>query len=119
MGRTKILVVDDDPVCAGMLLSVLGEDYEVLSANSGSGAINLLGSFLPQLIFLDITMPDINGYHVLKYIKDELDSPIPVVVISSLDEEFDKEFAIKLGANDYVIKPILPDTIFKLVTKYL
>ncbi|MCG9697593.1 response regulator [Shewanella sp. Isolate11] len=119
MSKAKILVVDDDPVCTGVLLSLLGEDYEVISANSGSSAISLLDSFSPQLIFLDITMPDVNGYHVLKHLKDEQESTLPVVVISSLTEDSDKDFAKKLGADDYVSKPIMPDAIYKIVAKYL
>ncbi|MCE9677695.1 response regulator [Shewanella sp. AS1] len=119
MNRAKILVVDDDPVCTGVLLSLLGEDYEVISANSGSMALELLNTYTPELILLDITMPEVNGYQVLKQLKSEQQSKIPIVVISNLSEDSDKNFALKLGADDYVAKPIMPAAIYELLDKYL
>lgn len=120
MERAKILIIDDDPVCTGLLLAILGDDYQVTTANSGSGGIDVLNSLHPDLIFLDITMPEVNGYEVLKFLKsDSAQANIPVVVISSLVETSDRDFALKLGANDYVNKPIMPDVIQKMVDQYL
>ncbi|WP_394129448.1 PleD family two-component system response regulator [Shewanella maritima] len=120
MAQAKILVIDDDPVCTGLVLAILGDEYLVMTANSGEGAIELLSNLTPDLIFLDITMPDINGYQVLKQVKAKTNtSNIPVVVISSLAEASDQEFAIKLGADDYLTKPILPDAVQRVLTKFL
>ncbi|QIR13426.1 response regulator [Shewanella aestuarii] len=120
MDKAKILVIDDDPICTGMLLAILGDDYQVLSANSGSGALDLLSSVKPNLILLDITMPNINGYQVIKHLKGDLrTSNIPVVVISSLVEKSDQDFAINLGADNYLTKPILPNDIQAILNKYL
>ncbi|WP_028771575.1 response regulator [Shewanella waksmanii] len=120
MDRAKILIIDDDPVCTGVLLAMLGDDYQVTTANSGLGGIDLLDSTTPDLIFLDISMPQVNGYQVLKHLQqDSVKAQIPVVVISTLAEESDQEFAKKLGASDYVTKPILPDAIQQKLDKYL
>ncbi|MEZ9142018.1 MULTISPECIES: PleD family two-component system response regulator [unclassified Shewanella] len=120
MDKSKILVIDDDPVCTSMLLAILGDDYLVMTANSGDGAIELLSSVEPDLIFLDITMPDVNGYQVIKYVKKHsLNQQVPIVVVSSLIEESDQDFALKLGADDYLTKPILPNNVQKMVDKYL
>ncbi|AQS37907.1 Response regulator receiver domain protein [Shewanella psychrophila] len=120
MERAKILIIDDDPVCTGVLLAILGDDYQITTANSGSGGIDILSSLTPDLIFLDITMPEVNGYQVLKYLKGDLSrSQIPVVVISTLVETSDRDFALKLGANDYINKPIMPDVIQNVVEQYL
>ncbi|QBF82694.1 response regulator [Shewanella maritima] len=119
MDQAKILIIDDDPVCAGLLLAILGDDYLVMSANSGEGAIEILNSMTPDLIFLDIAMPNINGYQVIKHIQQTTDTPPPVVVISSLAEASDKEFALKLGANGYLTKPIVPNEIQGILSHYL
>ena len=120
MERAKILIIDDDPVCTGVLLAMLGDDYQVTTANSGSGGIDILNSLIPDLILLDITMPEVNGYQVLKFLKaDSSRANIPVVVISTLVDSSDRDFALKLGANDYVNKPIMPDVIQKMVDQYL
>ncbi|WP_119967756.1 response regulator [Shewanella japonica] len=120
MDKAKILVIDDDPICTSMILALLGDDYLVLTANSGDGAIEVLSSMKPDLVFVDITMPDVNGYQVIKYMKEhELTQHVPVVVISSLTEESDQKLALKIGANEYLTKPILPNTVQLTVDKYL
>ncbi|QFU24288.1 response regulator [Shewanella eurypsychrophilus] len=120
MERANILIIDDDPVCTGVLLAMLGDDYQVTTANSGSGGIELLSTLTPDLVLLDITMPEVNGYQVLKFLQaDPSRVNIPVVVISTLVEVSDRDFALKLGADDYINKPIMPNVIQKMVEKYL
>ncbi|MFV7771315.1 MULTISPECIES: response regulator [Shewanella] len=120
MSRAKILIIDDDPVCTGVLLAMLGDDYDVTSANSGIGGIEVLKSLTPDLILLDITMPHVNGYQVIQHLKgDEQTASIPVVVISSLTEQSDKAFALKLGVDGYITKPIMPDAIQEVIEDYL
>ncbi|QYK05557.1 response regulator [Shewanella zhangzhouensis] len=120
MEKAKILVIDDDPVCIGVLLSLLAERYEVTAANSGTTALELLSVMRPNIVLLDITMPNINGYQVIRQLKsDTATADIPVIVISSLTEASDQEFAFKLGATDYLPKPIMPNAIYGLLDKYL
>ena len=120
MKRAKILIIDDDPVYTGLLLAILGDDYQVFTANSGEGGIDIIDSQIPDLILLDITMPKVNGYQVLKHLKnDPHHSSISVIVISGLVETSDKELALKLGANDYMTKPIMPSVLLDKVAEYL
>ncbi|WP_076410197.1 PleD family two-component system response regulator [Shewanella sp. UCD-KL12] len=120
MERATILIIDDDPVCTGVLLAILGDDYQVTTANSGSGGIDILKTISPDLVLLDITMPEVNGYQVLKFLKEDSSrTQIPVVVISTLVESSDREFALKLGADDYINKPVMPEAIQQVVDKYL
>lgn len=120
MEKAKILIIDDDPVCTGILLAMLGDDYQLTTANSGCGGIEILNTLMPDLIFLDITMPEVNGYQVLKSLnEDPVTAKIPVVIISTLVEVSDREFALKLGADDYICKPIMPKLIQRMIEKYL
>ncbi|WP_144212480.1 response regulator [Shewanella donghaensis] len=120
MDKAKIVVIDDDPVCTGLLLAILGDEHLVMTANSGDAAIEILSTVRPDLIFLDITMPNINGYQVIKFIRDQPETAkTPVVVVSSLVENSDQQFALKLGADDYLTKPIMPDSIQRTIDTFL
>ncbi len=109
-GAGVILVVDDNPENREMLSRRLSrEGYEVLGAAGGTEALATLGSAAVDLVLLDVMMPDINGYEVLKRLKaDERLRDIPVLMISSLDEEESVARCIELGADDFLPKPFSP-----------
>ncbi|MFS1440139.1 response regulator [Shewanella sp. 10N.286.48.A6] len=120
MEKRTVVVIDDDPVCTGLLLAILGDEYRVMTANSGDAAIEMFASIRPNLIFVDITMPNINGYQVIKFIKDQPETAnIPIVVVSSLVEASDQELALKIGADDYLTKPIMPNDVQKTIDRFL
>lgn len=120
MDKAKILIVDDDPICTGLLLAILGDEFHVTTTNSGSCGLELLRSMPQDLLLLDITMPDVNGYHVLKDLRQQAEKlTTPVVVISSLVEQPDQDFAIKLGANDYLTKPVSPQALQEMLDKHI
>ncbi len=120
MEKPKILVIDDDPICSSLLLSILGDDYQVTTANSGIQTTELATSLQPNCIFLDIMMPDKNGYQVLKDIKDnDLTRAIPVIIISSLNDNSDENLALRLGAQDYIFKPITPADVYSKLKRHL
>ncbi|MFB0546269.1 MAG: response regulator transcription factor, partial [Anaerolineae bacterium] len=102
----KILVVDDEPdviKVVTMSLQVQQPTWEVLGAYDGEEALNLLERERPDLVILDIAMPDMNGFDVLKEIR--LFSDVPVIMLTVRDEEIDKVMGLHLGADDYIIKP--------------
>ena len=100
----KILVVDDEPPIRKLLRTGLGaQGYEVLDAPSGKAALELLAR-KPDLIILDLGLPDIDGLELLRRIR-KLQGSLPIVVLSSRGDEAGKVAALDLGADDYVTKP--------------
>ena len=100
----KILVVDDEPPIRKLLRTGLGtQGYEVLEAPNGKAALELLAK-KPDLVILDLGLPDIDGLELLKRIRSA-QSGLPIVVLSSRGDEAGKVAALDLGADDYVTKP--------------
>ncbi len=105
--RPRILIVDDVPANIKMLREVLKSNYDIIFATSGPDAIELMEpKALPDLILLDIMMPDMDGYEVCRILKsDDLTAKIPIIFITSKDDEEDEIKGFELGAVDYVTKP--------------
>lgn len=106
--RPRILVVDDAPENLGILLSALKEDYTVIGARNGVKALQLAAATpAPDLILLDIVMPEMDGYQVCARLKaEEATRAIPVIFLTALDEDESETIGLGLGAVDYVRKPI-------------
>jgi two-component system KDP operon response regulator KdpE len=100
----KVLVIDDEPPIRKLLRMGLGtQGYEILEAANGKGGLELLAR-KPDLIILDLGLPDIDGLELLRTIRGR-DEKVPVVVLSSRGDEAGKVQALDLGADDYVTKP--------------
>jgi two-component system KDP operon response regulator KdpE len=100
----KILVVDDEPPIRKLLrMGLSTQGYEVLEASNAKGALELLAK-KPDLIILDLGLPDMAGHELLRLIRAREDS-VPVVVLSSRGDEAGKVQALDLGADDYITKP--------------
>lgn len=107
MSKLKVLIVDDDSnVCEILGLYLKENHYEVIEANNGNDAIELYKNCQPDIILLDIMMPDIDGYEVCKEIRKN--STVPIIMLTAKDEEFDKVLGLEIGADDYVTKPFSP-----------
>ena len=105
--RQTILIADDDPVNLKQLYQALRGEYRVLFAKDGIEAVDLTAQNLPDLLILDIVMPGLDGYAVLKAVKSNQDTKdIPVVFVSSKGEVVDETQGLELGAVDYWIKPL-------------
>jgi CheY-like chemotaxis protein len=118
-GRKKILVVDDDPTTVKIISHFLQkEDYMVSSSSSGVEGLKKAFKENPALILLDIMMPDLNGFQFLSiYRKDEENSHVPVVILSSLAEEADVLKGLEIGAVDYITKPFSPQVLLAKIKK--
>lgn len=102
--RYKLLVVEDDKsICRFLEKTLTNYDYQVVTANSGTQAIMLYSSHKPDLILLDLGLPDMDGEVFLRWVREK--SETPIIILSARNEESDKVSALDLGANDYVTKP--------------
>ncbi|MBG0784038.1 MAG: response regulator transcription factor [Anaerolineaceae bacterium] len=105
--KYRILVVDDEKRMVGFIRLNLEQDgFEVIEAFNGTDALNRLRDSLPDLILLDVMMPDIDGFEVLRTIREI--SQVPVIMLTAKGEEDDKVKGLELGADDYVTKPFSP-----------
>lgn len=104
MDKQRILIVDDDENIAELIsLYLIKECFSTEIAYTGRDAIKLAATFNPHLILLDIMLPDIDGYEVCTEIRKTKQTPI--IMLSAKGEVFDKVLGLKLGADDYIIKP--------------
>lgn len=109
MEKTKILIVDDEKVFCRMTKMNLEEEgsFEVRTETSGGRAFSAVKEFMPDVILLDISMPDINGIDVLAELKrDEKTKDIPVIMVTCKQDQFDRRKTLELGAYEYVTKPV-------------
>jgi diguanylate cyclase (GGDEF)-like protein len=102
-----ILIIDDTPANIEILSSILGAEYGILFATSGREALDLVVGQTPDLILLDIMMPEMDGYEVCKRLKANPPTHnVPVIFITALSEEADETRGLEVGAIDYISKPI-------------
>ncbi len=104
MDKQKILIVDDDENIAELIsLYLIKECFSTEIAHTGRNALSLFKTYNPDLILLDIMLPDIDGYEICTEIRKT--SQVPIIMLSAKGEVFDKVLGLKLGADDYMIKP--------------
>ncbi len=110
MAETKtVLIADDDPGNIEILNDLLDDEYEVLFAMEGPRALDLIREQMPDLVILDVMMPGLSGYEVCRELKrDPATDKIPVVFLTSLDNDQGEAYGLELGAIDYISKPIRP-----------
>jgi len=101
----RVLVIDDEPPIRKLLrVGLSAHGYQIIEASSGKMALELLGEQPPDLIILDLGLPDMQGHELLRMMRARNDS-VPIVVLSSRDDEAGKVQALDSGADDYVTKP--------------
>ncbi len=104
MQREKILVVDDDKnICELLRMYLEKEGYVVVMAHNGLDAVNTFNTDNPDLVLLDIMLPQLDGWQVCREIRKTSEKPI--IMLTAKDEVFDKVLGLELGADDYVTKP--------------
>ncbi|MEN2671839.1 diguanylate cyclase [Herbaspirillum huttiense] len=105
--------MDDQPTIIFSLRSLFGDDYEILISTSGNEAIALCRESRPDLVILDIKMPDLNGLEVCRALKEQPEtSNIPIIFLTSSDDDVDEVAGFEVGAADFIHKPVNP-VIFK------
>ena len=102
--KQKILIVDDDENIAELIsLYLTKECFDTMTAIDGEAALTAVKTYMPDLILLDIMLPGIDGYEVLRELRKS--SSLPVIMLSAKGETFDKVLGLELGADDYIMKP--------------
>ena len=102
-GATVLIVDDEPPIRRFLRTSLAAQDYAVIEAASGAEALRAMASEAPDLVILDLGLPDMNGTEVIRAIRGT--SPVPIIVLSVRNDERGKVEALDLGADDYVTKP--------------
>ena len=107
MSKTKVMVVDDSPTELKLMSEpFLSQDYELITATDGDEAIQKAESDHPDLIVLDVVMPNLNGFNVCRHIKNSAElKDIKVILLTSKNQESDKFWGRKQGADAYMTKP--------------
>lgn len=114
--KQVILVVDDNPENIDVLVGILKGPYKIKAATSGEKALKAIHKTPPDLILLDIVMPEMDGFQVLQNLKqDSATKEIPVVFVTGMNEPGEQERGLKMGAAGYLSKPVNPDDVLQLV----
>jgi diguanylate cyclase (GGDEF)-like protein len=118
--RARILIVDDERFNLNALNGLLKDDYKVMVATTGAQGLKAARTGLPDLILLDISMPDTDGYEVCRQLKaDPNTQNIPIIFVTALTDAADETRALDLGASDYISKPFNPSVVHARVRTQL
>jgi diguanylate cyclase len=110
--KPSILIIDDTPDSITILNQILQQEYRVLFALNGSKGLSIARQQKPDLILLDVSMPEMDGYQVCRELKANPDTrDIPVIFVTARDQDDDHEMGFRLGAVDYLTKPVRPSTV--------
>lgn len=114
----KILIVDDEPFIRLLLEQTLeeleDEGVELITADNGETALDIIRSETPELVFLDVMMPKMNGFDVCNTVKNVLGiTDVYIVLLTAKGQEFDKQKGVDVGANIYMTKPFNPDELLE------
>ncbi len=121
MGK-KVLLADDEERILGLVQATLGSDdrYEIILAMDGEEALSVCKREKPDLVFLDLLMPKVDGYAVCRELKGAPETKdIKVVMLTAMAQEADRRTAMKLGADDYMTKPFSPTALLAKVEEML
>ena len=102
--RDRILIIEDEANISNFIATILNaNDYDAMTARTGSEAITTITSHCPDLLLLDLGLPDMDGANILKFVREW--STCPIIVVSARNHERDKVDALDAGADDYIVKP--------------
>jgi len=117
----KILIVDDSPTqIESLRKTLMKHGHEAITAHDGDEAVNIAHDIHPDLILMDVVMPGLNGFQATRLITKKEDTQhIPVIMLSSKDQETDKVWAERQGASGYLIKPASENDLMSVINKLL
>jgi len=117
----RILVVDDSPSqLFGMQKIIEKMGHEVLSATNGEEGVRAAKEQIPDLILMDVVMPELNGFQATRKIsRDERTSHIPIIMVTTKNLQTDKVWGMRQGAKDYLVKPVAEKALTAVIKEYL
>ncbi len=121
MSMAKVMIVDDSPTEVHVLTTMLTKNgHEVVVATSGEDGVETAKIEMPDLILMDVVMPGMNGFQATRQIsKNAETSSIPVIMVTTKDQETDKVWAMRQGAKDYIVKPVQEKALIEHVNMVL
>ncbi|MBF0503402.1 MAG: response regulator [Candidatus Riflebacteria bacterium] len=115
-----ILVVEDNPDNMTTIKAILQNRYQILEATNGEEGLRMAGENKPDLILLDMALPEMDGLTVVRHLKDNADlSPIPVIALTAQAMKGDRERILEAGCDDYISKPIDPEGLLQKLSEWL
>jgi CheY-like chemotaxis protein len=118
--KKKILIVDDEPTVRLLVKRFLKEDYTVLEASNGIESVNITRTNKPDLIIMDIKMPQMDGISACNIIKKNIGTwEIPIVMLTGMKNELERKMSWELGADGYITKPFHKRDLLKVFNKLL
>lgn len=119
--KVKVMVIDDsNTIRRSAKLFLENAGYEIIEVEDGFDALSKIMEEIPDLVFIDVLMPNLDGLQTCQIIKrNPLFKDLPIIILSSKDGEFDKAKGLMMGANDYLIKPFTKDSIIKVIKDYM
>jgi len=119
MAKKKVVIVDDELYIRRLVSNALSREYTVLEASDGEEGLNVIRTWKPDLILMDVLMPNLDGYTACYEIKkDEATRAIPVVMLTGIGHELNKKLAQELGADGYITKPFNLQDLLDTVKQY-
>ena len=114
----SVLVVDDVPLNILLIKKMLSQyTFEIRTANGGQAALDAIAQTKPNLVLLDLMMPGIDGFEVIRRLRaDDATKDLPIIILSALNSEQDISKGFQLGANDFINKPIIMEKLLSSVT---
>ncbi|MGD9677836.1 MAG: response regulator transcription factor [Vulcanibacillus sp.] len=118
MSQTKILIIEDEVLISEILFYKLSkEDYEVKCSRTGQEGLDTIPCFTPDLLLLDITLPDILGFDICREIKGKY--LFPIIMLTSRNSVKDRAYGLELGAIEYITKPFDMNELLRIIKKTL
>ena len=117
----QVLIVDDSPTEAHVLKGMLEKNgYEIEIAESGAEGIERAKAFKPDLVLMDVVMPGLNGFQATRQLtKDPETSDIPVIIVTTKDQETDRVWGLRQGARDFLTKPVSEQKLMEKINAVL
>lgn len=121
MSQRTILVVDDEPfICRSLTFVLRKDNYKVFEARNGEEALAAIKEHKPDLVFLDVMMPKINGFEVTERVRADPDlAGVKIILLTAKGQESDREVGKSAGADDYMTKPFSPTKILERAREIL